>query len=273
MSAVEVYDSAARQSPWIEEAVALLRYRSLVIQWVLRTVKTRYKRSMLGVAWSLAQPFMTMAAVALVFSSVFGYSARSYALFVLSGLLVWNFFAQSVLAAMNDLRWSGGLLDRVYMPKATFAVAAVGTGLVNFVLTLVAYLALAVVLDGSLKLTLLLFPIPLLSPAMFTLGIALLLSALLPRFPDVLPTFEVFLTIWMYLSAVIYPAEVLPSRVQAVLRLNPMYYPLAAFRDLVYAGQLPVWSELAVGYLLAALAVGVGWWSFANQARDLGSRV
>jgi len=118
-----VYDTSARPSAFIEEMQSLYRYRELIVQLISRSVKTRYKRSFLGVAWTMINPLLTMSVLTLVFSGLFGFPARSYALYVLSGLLLWNFFAQTTTAAMGDLIWSGGLIGRVYLPKSIFAVS------------------------------------------------------------------------------------------------------------------------------------------------------
>ncbi|MEJ2563803.1 MAG: hypothetical protein P8Z42_14115, partial [Anaerolineales bacterium] len=141
-----VYDSAARAKPFYEELQALVRYRDLIGQLIARSVKVRYKRSFLGVAWTMVNPLLTMAVLTLVFANIFRFPGQDYALHVLSGLLIWNFFAQSTTAAMNDLVWSGGLLGRIFVPKAVFAVSALGTGLINLVLALGAYAIIALVL-------------------------------------------------------------------------------------------------------------------------------
>ncbi len=267
------YDSAQRPSPILEEAQALLRYRDFVLQLIARNVLTRYKRSVLGVAWTMLSPLLTMAVLTLVFSGIFGFPARTYALYVLSGLLLWNFFAQSTRASMNDLVWSGGILGHIYVPKAVFAMAAVGTGVVNLLLALVPYALIAWVLGAGVPLSVLLLPGPVLLTALFALGIGLVLSTLAVFFADVIPMYDVVLTAWMYLTPVIYPIELVPQPLRAVLRWNPMVHLMEPFRALLLAGEIPTAGEMSLALGLALGALLLGWWVFARRARDFAYHV
>ncbi len=268
MATLPIYDSAAGRSPLLEELSALIRYRDLVYQLIARSVKTRYKRSVIGVAWTMLNPLLTMVVLTFVFSNLFADLSGTYALFVLSGLLVWNFFAQSTTAAIGDLLWSGGLLGRVYIPKSVFAVAAIGTALVNLALALIPFTLIAAVLRAPLPPEAVLLPLPVLWLALLSLGVGLGLSSAAIYFPDVMPTYEVLLTAWMYLTPVIYPLEILPPGVQAVLRLNPLYLPLQVLRDLLLEGALPSLETVVMGSLLSAAVVLLGWWIFARRARE-----
>ena len=132
-----IYDSARRSHPALDELRDLLAYRHLVLQLVRRDVLTRYKRSVLGIAWTLLNPLGMMIVLTIAFSQLFRFGdTLSYPAYVLSGLLAWTFFQQTTTASMVNLVWGGGLLNRIYVPRASFAVAAVGTGLVNLILAL-----------------------------------------------------------------------------------------------------------------------------------------
>jgi ABC-type polysaccharide/polyol phosphate export permease len=268
-----LYDSAARAAPFLEEGQALLRYRDLVVQLVSRSVKARYKRSILGVAWTMVNPLLTMTVLTLVFSQLFRAPAREYALYVLSGLLVWNFFAQSTTAAMSDLLWGGGLITRVFLPKSVFAFAALGTGLVNLLLAFVAYVLIALVLGARPTAAWLFLPVPVLALGLFTLGVALALSAAAVYFADVMPTYEVLLTAWLYLTPVIYPIRLLPESVQAWLRGNPMFWYLDVFRAVVYEGRLPDAASLAIALVTGLGMLLIGWWIFTRKSREYAYRV
>ena len=268
MNQAPVYDSATRPSPFVEEFLVLIRYRDLIFQLISRSVKTRYKRSLLGVAWTMINPLLTMGVLTLVFSSVFKYPGREYALYVLSGLLVWNFFAQSTSAAMVDLVWSGGLIGRVFVPKAAFAVAAIGTGLVNLVLALGAYMLIALILGARIHASVLFLPVPILITSLFALGVGLALSSVAIYFADVMPMYEVLLTAWLYLTPVIYPLDLVPEGVKVFLYLNPLYYLVDAFRTPLLDGRLPELSTIVVGFAIACLSLLLGWWVFTRKARE-----
>lgn len=270
---IEIYDSARRRSPFVEEFLAIVRYRDLVAQWISRSVKTRYKRSFLGVAWTMVNPLLTMAVLTLVFSQVFRTPMRNYALYVLSGLLLWNFVAQSTTAAMGELVWSGGLLGRIFVPKAVFAVSAIGTGLVNLILALVPYALISLLLGGEITPAWFLLPVPVLAASVFALGLGLMLSTAAAYFPDVMPTYEILLAAWLYLTPVIYPLEQVPEGIRAFLRFNPMVYLISAFRSIVYEGNVPDAGTLAIGYLLAFGMLVLGWWTFTRRSREYAYRL
>lgn len=267
------YDSARLPPPFVEEAQALFRYSDLVRQWVSRTITTRYKRSWLGAAWTMVNPLLTMAILTVVFSQLFGFEPRSYALYVLSGLIVWNFMAQSTSAAMEDLYWSGGILTRVYLPRSTFAVAAIGAGAVNLLISLVPFTLLALLLGGEIRWTWALLPLAILPVMAFSLGIGLLISTASIYFPDVLPTYGILLTAWFYLTPIIYRLEALPLSLQQLLRFNPMVTYVGLFRLVLTGGPLQLLPELALAYALGIGFLLLGWGVFTRRARDFPYRV
>jgi len=140
-----IYDSSKQVSPALEELREIFRYRNLVSQMVRRDILTRYKRSVLGVAWTMLNPLGTAIILVLVFSNVFGISSPGYPIYVLSGIIAWNFFSQTTNAAMVNLVWGGDLLRRIYIPRTIFAVSSVGTGLVNLCLSLVPLLLFVII--------------------------------------------------------------------------------------------------------------------------------
>lgn len=270
---IPVYDSASRPSPVIEEALALFRYRDLIAQLVSRSIKTRYKRSFLGVAWTMLNPLLSMLVLTLVFSGIFRYPMQNYALYVLSGLLLWNFFSQTTTAAMGDLIWSGGLISRIFIPKSVFAVAAVGTGMVNIALALIPYLLISIFTGGEITAAVLLLPVPVLLTALFALGVGLAVSSLAIYFPDIVPMYEVLLTAWMYLTPAIYPIELVPENIQPVIRLNPMYTFIRLFRVVLYEGRLPDGALILQGAVIGLLGLLAGWVLFNRNAREYSYRI
>src|SRR5690554_3041515 len=122
-----VYDSSRRGHLAIDELREVIRYRSLIFQLVRRDVLTRYKRSVLGVAWTMLNPLGMMVVLTVAFSQIFRFDVPNYAAYVLSGLLVWNFFSQTTTASMVSLIWGGELFKRIYLPRAVFAVSSMGT--------------------------------------------------------------------------------------------------------------------------------------------------
>ena len=268
-----VYDTAESPSPVIEELTELLRYRDLVVQLIARNIKTRYKRSILGLVWSLLNPLMMMVVLTLVFAQIFRFSTEHYAVYALSGLVFWNFFAQSTSYAMNELIWGGSLLSRIYVPKTIFAVSALGTGLINLLMAIIPLLFIAVATGVPIRVSFLWLPVPILFGAMFALGVGLILSTLVAYFADIVDVFQILVTAWMYLTPVIYPKEIIPERYIWLLELNPMYHLLQVFRTPIYDGVLPEARSIAIAGTLALTTLLLGWYVFTSNARELPYRV
>jgi len=158
--ATPVYDSASKLSVGLEEVRQVVRYRDLVYQLVRRDILTRYKRSVLGVAWTMLNPLGTMVVLALAFSQLFR-GTPGYAAYVLSGLIVWSFFSQTTTAAMYSIIWGSSLIHRIYLPRTVFAISSVTTGMVNLTLSLVPMVIVMLIVRVPLRLTALFLPISL----------------------------------------------------------------------------------------------------------------
>ena len=251
--------------------VALRRFRDVH----RRDILTRYKRSVLGIAWTLLNPLGMMIVLTIAFSQIFRFATvYSYPEYVLSGLLPWTLFAQTTTAAMVNLVWGGGLLNRIYIPRTSFALAAIGTGLVNISLATIPLLIVMIITRVPIRPTIFFLPIPILLLACFSLGIGLLISTIAVYFPDVSEMYQIFLTAWMYLTPVIYPAEILPDQLRTIITtLNPMVYFVELYRYPIYYGQLPPWGDLIAGVLIAGIVLVSGWIIFSNKSDEFAYRI
>jgi homopolymeric O-antigen transport system permease protein len=270
-----VYDSTRRGSVVFEELREILNYRYLILQLVRRDILTRYKRSFLGVAWTMLNPLGMMVVWTIAFSQFFkSADLPSYPAFVLNGLLAWTFFSQTTTAAMVNLVWGGGLLNRIYIPRSSFAIAAMGTGLVNIGLSMVPLLIVMLVTGLTLHWTILFVPISILILAGFALGVGLLLSTLAVYFPDIAEMYQIVLTAWMFLTPVMYPETILPAAYRSIITmLNPMYHMVKLFRIPLYFGRLPNLMELMVPLLISLFVLIIGWLVFTNKSDEFAYRI
>lgn len=269
----EIYDSSRRRHPIVEEVLALIRYRELVGQSVSRSLKTRYKRSALGVVWTMLNPLLTTVVLTLVFSTYFRGTIKNFPIYVLSGLTVWSFFSSTTHAAMGEMIWSGAILGRIYVPKSLFAVSAAGVGLVNLGISFVVLLVISLVLGNSLHWSLLVMPLAALLLAIFALGLGLLLATAAVYFADVLPVYDVVLLIWMYATPIIYSIDIIPAETRPLFLLNPMYYFVEIFRAPIHSGTIPpveMWA-IAAAWALGTFLVGA--WVFTSKANDYAYRI
>jgi ABC-type polysaccharide/polyol phosphate export permease len=271
--AMPVYDSARLPPPVIDELIQAARYRDLIRQLVRRDIVTRYKRSALGVAWTMLNPLGMMMVLLLAFSTVFG-SRQSYAVYLLTGLIAWNFFAQTTTSAMTQLAWGGTLLNRIYLPRAAFALSAVGTGLVNQMFALVPLALVMAATRTPLHSTVVLLPVAIVLLAAFALGIGLLISTMAVYFPDVAEMYQIALVAWMYLTPIIYPESIVPRAYHWwMFNLNPMYHIVKLFRMALLYGTWPSAAQLASTVTLALVALLAGWAVFTGKADEFAYRV
>jgi ABC-type polysaccharide/polyol phosphate export permease len=269
----QIYDSLKRGPVAVEELRGLIKYRDLIYQLVRRDVVSRYKRSVLGIGWTMLHPLGMMMVLTIVFAQLFG-RVEGYPAYVLSGLVAWNFFAQTTAAAMTQMVWGSTLLHRIYLPRTTLVVSAIGTGLVNLILTLVPLVLIVVLVGLPLRWTIAFLPVAIVLLAAFSLGVGLLFSAWAIYFPDVSEMYRILLLAWLYLTPIIYPEEVIPESYRYwFFHLNPMYYMVQVFRKPVYEGVLPSGELLLGSILISFLTLALGWMVFSSRADEFTYRI
>lgn len=270
MESEMIYDSQ-KKIPF-NDILEVYHYRFLIVQMVRRDILTRYKRSVLGVAWTMLNPLGTMLVLTIVFSTVFS-STQNYPVYVLTGIVVWNFFSKSTSSAMNNIVWGGTLLRRIYLPPSAFSISAIGTELVNMVLTLVPLALVLLVLHFPVTPAVLFLPVSMLINACFALGIALLLSRYAVFFPDVVEMYQIILTAWMYLTPIIFPVESFPKNLSFLLDLNPMTTMVNLFRMPIYNGVVPPIRMILTGLAWGLGTLALGWFLFIRKSDDYAYRV
>jgi ABC-type polysaccharide/polyol phosphate export permease len=192
----------------------------------------------------------------------------------LTGVVTWGFFAQSTALAPQALLWSHSLIHRVYLPKTVFAIVAVGAGLVNMLLALVP-LAGLMLLSGTPPTPALLFlPLAIVLIAAFALGVGLLLSSVVAFFPDIIDMYAIALTGWLYLSAIFYPYDIIPTTYRWwFFNLNPMYHLILLFRYPLYLGSWPPVAHVVSASVVALAALIGGWVVFTRRGDELVYRI
>ena len=246
----------------------LIRYRDLLGLLISKTIKTRYKRSVLGIAWTLLNPLLNMIVMTIAFSAVMQNSVPRYPVYLLIGLVVWSFFSQSTSYAMGTFVWGGSLIKRVYMPPTIFAVACVANCLINFFFSLVPLVVIMLALGHPFYGTWWFVPIAVILLSAFSLGVSLLMSALAAFFTDMLDMYQVALQAWFFLTPIIYPANMLPARYAWILVLNPIHHMIQLVRDPIFLGQLPPWSTTLICTLWAIGALVGGAWYFVRKSDE-----
>jgi ABC-type polysaccharide/polyol phosphate export permease len=249
-----VYDSDDSQLVLGRLVAALWARRELIGTLAMRDVRARYQQSILGAYWTVLNPLITAAVFTVVFSIIAQVPVGDtpYAVFVLSGLVPWSLFANSLLNATNSLVGMAGLLTKVAFPREVLPLAAILARLLDFVVSLAVLLVIMAWYRRPVYWTLLLLPIPLAVELTFLLGLGLLLSAANLFYRDVSQLLGVALSLWIFLTPVAYPLDRVPSSIRGLIQWNPMTPVVNGFHDLVIDGRLPT-----AGPLLESAAVSV----------------
>ena len=247
-----------------------MRYRLLVQSLVGRELKARYRGSVLGFFWSFVNPLLLLLTYGVVFTYMLpvrrGPELEPYFLFLFCGILPWTAFNASVLEASSVLISGGALIKKVMFPAEVLPVVTVLTNLVQFLLGL-PILLLFLVPTGRLRPSALLLPLPILVQVLFTVGVALCVSALTVHFRDIQNILSHVLHLWFFASPVIYSYESTPPRLKAVLRLNPMTHLLVSYQQMLFAGRFDHWRGLLAAAAVGAVAFVVGAFLF-DRLRD-----
>jgi len=240
------------------QAASFGRFRHLLRLLVRRDFVSRYRKSILGVLWSLLNPLLTMLVMTFVFSYIFSRQIDYFPVYLISGQLIYGFFRESTTQSMTSVIRNEGIIKKVYVPKYIFPLSRVLSSLVNLIFSFLAFLLVFIVVRAPFRWTMLLLPIPIIYTFIFSLGVAMLMSSLAVFFRDLRYLYEVFTLLLMYLTPIFYPAEILPPRVLALIGFNPLYHFVDYFRDLALRGVVPdLWSNMVcIGFALAALCCG-----------------
>jgi ABC-2 type transport system permease protein len=263
-----IYDSSKQKNFAFEELRSVFRYRDLISQLIRRDIVTRYKRSVLGVLWTMLNPLGTMLILSIVFSQVFNMGGN-YPAYIITNLIAWNFFAQTTSASLNSMLWGSSLFQRIYLPRTAFVISTIGTGLVNTLLALLPLIGIFLITRVALPITILLLPVSMFFLAAFSLGIGLIISTFVAFFPDVNEIYPILLTAWMYLTPVILPEEILAKILDGVLlRINPLFPVIRVFRMVIFDGKVPTLTEWGIAAGVAMGTLLIGWLFFTQKSKS-----
>ena len=239
-----------------------LKFRPLLSELVSRDIKIKYRRSVLGVLWTLLNPLLMMIILSVVFSNLFKFDVENFPLYLLSGQIVFNFYSESTSSAMSAITGNAALIKKVYVPKYLFVISRVFSSFINLMASFTALMLVMMAMRVEMHWTVILSPIPLLFLVAFSLGIGLILAAITVRFRDIMHLYSVFTTALMYLTPVIYPMSILPKWLSPIVRANPVTNILIMFRDVMLNGNLPSISGIIIALIETVLALGIGLYVF-----------
>jgi homopolymeric O-antigen transport system permease protein len=247
----------------------LWQYRELLYFLTWRDVKVRYKQTLLGAAWAILQPLLTMLIFTLLFGWLGGFKSEGipYPIFAYGGLLIWTFFSNSVTNSGNSLVGSSNLITKIYFPRMIIPAAAVAAGLVDLVLAFVIQIALMIYYGVHVTWAITMVPVLIVLATLLALGVGMWLSALNVKYRDVRYAIPFLIQLWMFASPIIYPLSMLPAKWQWVLTLNPLTGIIQNFRVALFGNQAFDWKSLGISALITFVVLIYSAFSFRRMER------
>ena len=228
-----------KRSYIINAIVALRKYRFLIQQLVSRDFKTKYKRSVLGMFWSFLNPLLMMSVQYFVFSTIFKSDISNYAVYLLVGIVSFNFFSEACNMSLVSILGNASLITKVYVPKYIYPLTRIMSSVVNLGISLLPLIIVCLTTGVQFHKSAILALYFLVCLIIFTLGLGLLLSSSMVFFRDTQFLWNVFSMVWMYATPIFYPESILPDRFKFILNINPLYYFLKNARICILDGISP----------------------------------
>ncbi|MEA2490502.1 MAG: lipopolysaccharide transport system permease protein [Acidobacteriota bacterium] len=259
----------------MNELRTLFRHRQLIAALTARDLKARYRGSLLGYFWSLANPLLLLAVYTLVFTKFFPQhqsATQPFPLFLFSGILPWTFFAAATLEGTSSISANAGLIKKVMFPAEALPLVVVLSHLVHFALAipilLLAILAFAAVGQSHISATILLVPVLMFVQTIFVAGIALIVSSASVLFRDLRDIITNLMQLGFFVTPIIYLIDNVQSRpLRALLRMNPMTPFVVSYQDVLFFGRLPNLSDTILMLAYAAASLTAGFFVF-DRLRD-----
>lgn len=234
------------------------QYRFLFEELTKRDFKKKYKRTLLGVLWSIISPFLTFLVQYFVFGYIFHRLDSGFVIYLLTGTLMFNFFTNATTNGMFSMYSNGAILSKVKVPKSLFVLSSNSAATFNFLLTLIVYFAFMIFCKITFGLHLLLIIYPILCLIIFNIGMSYILSALFVFFRDMQYLYQIFTMLLMYMSAIFYEVKHFPEELRFIFNVNPIYHYISYMRQLVMQASVPSLTEhiICLSFALGMLGIG-----------------
>ena len=242
-----------------------LKYKYLLALRVKHEIKAKYKNSFLGIVWSLLSPLLQMIVLSIVFSTIFGSQLPNFPLYMISGKIIFDFFAAGTSGSLMSICTAADLIKKVYFPKYIVVISNLTSAFVIMLISMIDLVLVMLVTGAPFTIYLLFAPVYLLLLYIFVVGFGLILSTLNVFFRDIEHLYGILLMILMYLSALFYPPEIIPAAYQPLFFFNPIFHYIEGFRYAVYYALPPDWGNFLYCFGAALIALIVGMFVFKKN--------
>ena len=234
------------------------KYRYLLEQLVARDFKRKYKRSILGVFWSLLNPMLIMTVQYVVFSTIFKSSIENFAVYLLTGIVCYNFFSEVTNMSLTSITENASLITKVYIPKYIYPVSRALSSMVNFLLSLIPLAVVMIATRTPVTDAVLLLPFAILCEFMLSMGVGMILASSMVFFRDTQFLWSVFNMVWMYMTPIFYPEDIISGWLSYFFKINPLYHIIRFFRIILLNGVSPEPKAYLFCLILSAIPLVLG---------------
>lgn len=256
----------------IKEIKDIYKWRELLWQMVGREVKARYKQSILGYFWVILNPLAQMLVMSFAFSIIMRIPTNSasnipYSIFLFVALLPWNLFASSLGSAAASIVGAGGLVTKIYFPRTILVIATIVAKIIDFLFANIVLVIYMIIYNIPININIL-WVIPIFFiQQIFTLGLSLFFAAANLLYRDIQYLLSMILLLWMYVTPVIFPADLVPERYRFVFQINPMAVIINAYRQVILAGGIPKYSSLIIAIIVSFITLLIGFKYFKSREK------
>jgi ABC-2 type transport system permease protein len=234
------------------------KYKNLLYELVIRDIKIRYRRSFLGLLWTVLNPILMMIVITIVFSNLFRFDIQNYPIYFFAGNILFSFMTESTTNCLFSITGSASLIKKVYIPKYLFPLSKAFACLVNLLFSFIAMMLVMAVTGVEFHLTMLFAPLVLFYVLLFSVGFGMILSTIMVFFRDIAHLYSVFTVAWMYLTPIFYPPSLLTGKADWAVAINPMYYFIDYMRDIVLYNQVPTLQQNIICLLIGLVMLILG---------------
>lgn len=237
---------------------AFRKYSFLIRQLVSRDFKTKYKRSVMGIFWSFLNPLLTMLVQYIVFSTLFNSDIPNFPLYLLTGIVCFNFFSEATSMCLQSIVGNASLITKVYVPKYIYPVTRVLSSAINLLLSMIPLLGVVLLTQTPIRPAMFLLPFAVVCLVTFCLGMGFILSAMMVFFRDTQFLWGVLSMLWMYATPIFYPESIIPERFMLLYKCNPLYHIIRFFRIVLLNGVSPEPKAYALCLVAAVVPLLLG---------------
>lgn len=246
----------------------LYAYREMIASLIKRELRGKYKASVLGFLWTLMNPLLQMLVYIVVFSFILKSGIENFPIFLFVSLVPWNFFSISVTSGSTCVINQENLIKKIYFPRVILPISYVTSMFINMLLTFVVIFAVLLLTGYGLNLLAICFlPLIMIIEYILALGICMITSALAVYFRDLEYIMGIITMAWMYLTPILYTADMVPESIRTVFNLNPMTPIIEAYQQILYHKQIPTINTLVEAALIGIVTVIIGYWGFQKMQR------